>query len=337
MTTQDSTTYDAADQLAPISSSSTVEQLQEVMDMARIAANAQRDLEAAGENPLDEAEGEETPATDAQPGESATEAPAEQAPESVDAEQAEEEADEEPAEAPPSESTPQPTDEQKYSRRDAARFKTELDTAKQTLQQVKAQLAQHQASDSAIITRIVEQAGSEEDYRKLVDKVVAGQASDEERQRANIMQQWRTVAGPIYRQAQQQVTTAWGYAFQAAGQYDGMTDETRQRMNAAVDPQQALETIHAAGLSAGAEQARAQMKADAQKLQAENQRLKAELSSVKSKQAAAQPQPATPDGASPASMPKLPPMFLEDGVTLNPEFEKLASSGKLYGVEKLTG
>jgi hypothetical protein len=331
MTTQDTTT-DAAD-LAPISTASSPDQLEEIMNVARIAANAQRDLEANGENPLDPAEEEpEAPAESEQPAQSATDAPAVEAPESAEAEAE----DEEPEEASPPESTPQQSQEPTYSRRDAARFKAELDTARTDAQTLRSQLHQHQSSDAAIITQIQQQAGSEDEYRKLVDKVVQGQATDEERQRASIMQQWRTVAGPIYRQAQVQVTTAWGKAFTAAGQLDGMTDEARGQIMSAADPQQALEAIHKAGIAAGTEKAQRDMQADAKKLQAENQKLKAELSSLKTRQTAAQPQPATPDGASPAAMPKLPPMFLEDGVTLNPDFEKLASSGKLYGVEKLT-
>jgi hypothetical protein len=280
MTTQDTTT-DAAD-LAPISTASSPDQLEEIMNVARIAANAQRDLEANGENPLDPAEEEpEAPAESEQPAQSATDAPAVEAPESAEAEAE----DEEPEEASPPESTPQQSQEPTYSRRDAARFKAELDTARTDAQTLRSQLHQHQSSDAAIITQIQQQAGSEE-YRKLVDKVVQGQATDEERQRASIMQQWRTVAGPIYRQAQVQVTTAWGKAFTAAGQLDGMTDEARGQIMSAADPQQALEAIHKAGIAAGTEKAQRDMQADAKKL--------------------------------------------------NPDFEKLASSGKLYGVEKLT-
>jgi hypothetical protein len=334
MTTQD-TTVDTAD-LAPISTASTPEQLEEVMKVARIAANAQAELEANGEDPNAPAEEEapETPATTEQPGESPADRPAETAPESVYAETTQEPSDE--AEEEESD-TSQKADEPSYSRRDAARFKGELDIANRDRQTLKAQLQQHQAADAAIITQIQQQAGSEDEYRKLVDKVVAGQATDEERQRANIMQQWRTVAGPIYRQAQVQVTQAWGHAFNAAGQYEGMTDEARQSIMAATDPTTALEAIHAAGLAAGVERTRAEIQADAKKLQSENQRLKAEISILKTRKTTVAPAPATPEGSSPAAMPKLPPMFLEDGRTLNPEFEKLASSGKLLGVEKLTG
>jgi hypothetical protein len=336
MTTQDQTTFDAAD-LAPISTSSSVEQLDEAMDVARMAANAQRDLEAAGENPLDPSdEEEENPESGEQGEESTTGSPAEEAQESEDATTDEEEAEEEPEEAPPAAPTPQQQPQPTYSRRDAARFKSELDTARTELQTLRGQVNAHRSSDSSIIQQIAQQAGSETDYQQLVDKVVSGQATADEQQRANIMKQWRTIAGPIFRTAQEQVFNQWAGAYQAASQYDGVTPEAAQAIMNASDPARALETIHAAGAVAGAEKARQEFKDEQKKVQAENQRLKAELSSVKSKQVAGKPQPATPDGSSPAAMPKLPPMFLEDGA-LNPDFEKLASSGKLLGVEKLTG
>jgi hypothetical protein len=336
MTTQD-TTFDAAD-LAPISTASSLDQLDEAMDVARIAANAQRDLEAAGENPLDAADEEkEAPEEDEQDGESTTGSPAEEAQESEDASTDEEEVEEEPEEEPAPASTPQQQPQPTYSRRDAARFKSELDTARTELQTLRGQVNSHRSSDASIIQQIAEQAGSEPDFQALAQKNNLGQASDQERQKLAIMQQWRQVAGPIYRTAQQQVFNQWAGAYQAASQYDGVTPEAAQAIMNAVDPAAALQTIHAAGMTVGADKARQEFKDEQKKVQAENQRLKAELSSVKSKQVAAKPQPATPDGSSPAAMPKLPPMFLEDGSTLNPDFEKLASSGKLYGVDKLTG
>jgi len=326
--------FDEAD-LAPISSASSAEQLQEAMDVARLAANAQRDIEAEGGNPLEPAEEEaeqETPESGEQPEEPAEEEPAEEA------QEPEEQTEEEPTEgeeaqsrAPPEEPPPK-KGEPAYSRRDAARFKSELDARTAELQQTRGQLQRLQATDASIIRQIAEQAGSEDEFRQLTSKVISGAASDEERQRANIMQQWRQVAGPIYRQAQVQVLNDWAQAFTGAGNFDGMTDDSRQQIQNGATPLVALETIHAAGVQAGVAQARAEQK----KAQAEIQRLKAEVSSLKTRQVTAKPQPAAPDGVTPATSSRLPPMLLEDG-SLNPEFEKLAHSGKLYGVEKLTG
>ncbi len=340
VTTQDSATYDTAD-LAPISTASTSEQLQEVMDVARIAANAQRDLEAAGEDPVAEAEEEklpETPASTETPVESPADKPAEtSAPESEGEQPEEEEEPEEPPEPKTEETKPKPKPgEPTYSRRDAARFKADLDAARTELQQARALAQQYQASDSSIITTIREQAGDEREFADLTRKNNLGQASDQERQRLQIMQQWRTVAGPIYRIAQLQNFEQMVGAWQAAAKFDGMDDTSRQQVLAATDPKLALELIHTAGLRAGEERSKAEAQAEQKKAQAEISRLKAEVSSLKTKVVTTKPQPATPDGASPAAGPKLPPMLNADG-TLNPEFEKLASSGKLYGVEKLTG
>lgn len=343
MTTQDTATFDAADlDLEPISTASSEQTLQEAMDVARIAANAQRDLEAAGEDPFAEAEEPaepETPEPSEPPAEAPTDKPApEKAPESEDEEEPEEETEEEAEEPEPKaeEQKPKPRPETTFSRKDAARFKADLDAARAELQQARAVAQHHQASDAAIIKAIQEQAGSEQEFAQLTQKVLSGKATDDERQRASIMQQWRQVAGPIYRTAQQQVVNNWASAFKAAADFDGMTDESRQQVMAAADPRQALDLIHAAGLKAGAEQVQSEARAEQKRLQAEITRLKAEVSSLKTRVVVSKPQPAAPDGTSSASGPKLPPMFLPDGM-LNPEFEKLASSGKLYGVEKLTG
>jgi hypothetical protein len=339
VTTQDTASTDTADlELAPISTASSEAQLQEIMDVARLAANAQRDLEAEGLDPLSEAE-DETP----EHPEPDTEQPAQESPEveipdesAATTEEPEEEA-EEPEEGEQSEAEPkQPETRSERRQRALQRVQDELKAARAELQQARAVAQQHQASDASIIRAITEQAGSEQEYANLTHKNNMGRATDEERQRLSIMAQWRQVAGPIYRTAQQQVVASWGNAFRATGDFDGMTEETHQQVMAAADPQKALELIHTAGLRAGEERARAEAQAEAKKVAAENARLKAEISSLKTKVVVSKPQPATPDGTSPAAGPKLPPMLLADG-TLNPEFEKLASSGKLYGVEHLAG
>jgi outer membrane biosynthesis protein TonB len=340
VTTQDTVEFDAAD-LEPISTAASEEALQRVMDMSRAAAEAQAELEAQGidpTSPAEEEQAEETPEPSEQPDESAEGEPAEEAQEPEEAEPPEEEQPEEEAEPKAEEPKPKPkpAEQPAYSRRDAVRFKADLDATRAELQQARAALQAHQASDASIISQIQEQAGSEREFQELQRKNNLGHASDQERQRLQIMEQWRQTAGPIYRNAQQQVVAAWGSAFTAAGNFDGMTDEARQQINSAADPRLALEAIHTAGLKAGTEVAQAEARAEQKKLQAEVQRLKTEVSSLKTKVVTTRPQPATPDGTTAASGPKLPPMLLEDG-SLNPEFEKLAASGKLYGVEKLTG
>ncbi len=338
MTTQDTTEFNAAD-LEPISTAASPESLQRIMDTSRAAAEAQRELEEAGIDPTSPAEEEkspETPASTETPTEPPADKPADQAPE-PEGELPEETEPEEPSEPKAEEPEPKPKPgEPTYSRRDAARFKADLDAARTELQQSRALAQQYQASDSSIITTIREQAGDEREFADLTRKNNLGQASDQERQRLQIMQQWRTVAGPIYRTAQLQNFEQMVGAWQAAAKFDGMDDTSRQQVLAATDPKLALELIHTAGLRAGEERSKAEAQAEQKKAQAEIQRLKAEVSSLKTKVVVTKPQPATPDGTSPAAGPKLPPMLNPDG-TLNPEFEKLAHSGKLYGVEKLTG
>lgn len=336
VTTQDTVEFDQAD-LEPISSASSADALQRIMDTARAGAEAQAELEAQGIDPTSPAEEEphtETPSEGESTEESAegepvaeTQEPEEQEPEG-EPESTEHEAEEPKPKPKPGEPT--------YSRRDAARFKADLDTARGELQQTRAQLQQHQTSDGAIIKAIAEQAGSEQEFQALSAKVLANRATDEERQRAGIMQQWRQVAGPIYRLAQQQVVSGWTRAFEAAGAFDGMDDESRQQINGATDPRTALELIHGAGVRSAEERVQAEAKAEQKKLQGEITRLKAEVSSLKTRATSARPQPAAPEGTNGAASPKLPPMLLDDG-SLNPEFQKLAASGKLYGVEKLVG
>jgi len=310
MTVEDTSRAD----IAPISTASTPEQLEEIMAVARAGAEAQAAIEAEGGDPFAVAD-----STDE--GEDLDEGEGE-----GEGEGAEEPTEEQPASEPRPKPRQQPKvdqEQERFSRRDASRFKADLDTAQAELQQARSELQARQASDTSIIQAIREQAGDEREYQALLDKLASGRATPEEQQRTNIMRSWRISAGPIYRVAQQQMVAAWGTALQDAVKLEGMDEKAHRQLMSTPDPTAVRDIIHQAGFRAGEKKA-----------QAEIQRLKAEVSSLKTKVVVSKPQPATPDGTSPAAGPKLPPMLLATG-ELNPEFEKLAHSGKLYGVEHL--
>src|SRR5713226_3735819 len=221
MATQYSATYDAAD-LEPISTAASPESLQRIMDTSRAAAEAQRELEEAGVDPTSPAEEEkptETPASTEPPAESPADKPAEQAPESTE-ESPEAEEPEEPPE-PKAEEPKSKPGEPTYSRRDAARFAEELKTAKAELQQTRAEFNARQASDASIIQSIQQQAGSDQEYMQLRDKV---RRTEDEQQRYELMVEWRKVAGPIFGVAQKQMANFMVGAWQAAAKFDGMDD-----------------------------------------------------------------------------------------------------------------
>lgn len=299
--------------IAPISTSSSPEELEEAMNVSRIAAEAEKEILESGEDPLAEASDVDEDDEDAP-------LPDDDEEESFDDQEQTDETEE-----------PEPEPEpERFSRRDAARFRSERDQYQQAWRATQAQLQAVRASDSSIIQAIAAQAGSESEFQQLVNKVVSGTATPAEHERTIVMQRWRQVSGPIYREAQQQVFNQWAGAYQAATQFEGMTPEAQQRIMSAADPLQALETIDANGYARGARD-------KTRELQAENQRLKAENQSLKTRNMANGRQPVSPGGLGGTATRKLPPMFLEDGITLNPDYERLASSGALLGVDLSAG
>lgn len=276
--------------IAPISTASSPEALQRVMDVARAGAEAQAELEEAGVDPNSPADPEYSDETEDDEGEDEGEL----------------------------EQRAEQGDQPRYSRRDAARLARELEQLQNDVARTRGELHARQANDATLMRQIAEQAGSDAEFEQLRNTV---RRTPQQQERFETMAQWRAVAGPIYRVAQEQVMQNMSGAFNAAAELGGMTPEMHQQLLRATDAKKALELVHQAGVKTAA---------------AEIARLKAEVSSLKTQVTAGKPQPAAPEGLSGAASPRLPSMLLDDG-SLNPEFEKLAKSGRLYGVERLSG
>ena len=285
------------------------------MDTARAGAQAQAELEAQGIDP-------ESPAEDEDP-----ENPEDAGDESEQEPQAEHPDDSAAAEDEPSpddERSTQHEQETRSERRQRAlqRVTGELEQTKARAQALEGQLHQVRASDSNVINAIQQQAGSEQEFQQLRDTV---RRTPEQQQRYEVMVEWRKVAGPIYRTAIDQAYSGLADAITKASEFEGMPRDAAQQLLKTGQPSEVFKLVYEAGQKSG-------QKA----LAAENQRLKAEVSSLKTGKVATGRQPASPDGAPANGTSKLPPMLLADG-SLNPEFDKIAASGKLYGVERLTG
>lgn len=288
------------------------------MEHSAIAANAQRDLEA--ENPSgtpdwqevaedeDDDELEDDEATPEQP--AATSEPA----------------------APTAPETPgEPAAQPRYSRRDAARFAAERDTARAIQAQAQAELNTIRASDRHILTQLGEVSGYKRNpqtgrfvYEELAEKVLNGQASAEEQQTAVEMRQWAELAGPIYREAETQVQRQYAANWSALGDLEGIGPEGMQQLNSAPDAIAAGNAIYNMALKAGEARAR---NAQAQHIA----RLEGELKSLKRDRLVRSPQPATGNGAAVPSGGGWMDQAFDDKGQIRPEFEREVAAGRWLG------
>lgn len=301
------------------------------MAQAEIAANAQRD-EEAGTPPATEPARQEAPATDA--GQTA-----EQEDDEDDTEE-----EEQPAASPapaaqeaPAESTP--SEQPKYSRRDAARFAQERDAAarerdeaRQIAARAAAELNDARSKDQHILTQLAEVSGYTRDpdgrfrYENLRDKVVRGTATPDEAQTVAEMTQWQELAGPIYRAAHLQVDRAYAANWNELKDLDGVGDAGLEKLRAAPDAIAGSRELHSMALAAGEAKARA-------RYEGEIASLKAQVKSLKTGQVARAPQPAVANGAAVATgggwRDKA---FSANGLTSD-EFDREVRAGKWLGVD----
>lgn len=311
------------------SSSALAAHLDEVMAQTAIAANAQRDEEAGvplqGEPPRQEA-----------PGTTADS-------EGEDTEDDEEEDEASPAEQPAPEAAPAaseaPTEPPKYSRRDAARFAQERDTAQREATEVRtiaeraqAEVNAMRAADQQILSAMSEVSGYTRDangrfrYENLRDKVVEGTASEQERQEVAEMTQWHKLAGPIYRAAEAQVTQAFSADWAKLKDLEGVGDAGLQKLNQAPNGVAAAREIHTLAYAAGEAKANAAAKATIARLQSE-------VKSLKNGKVANLPQPAVTNGAAVATNGSWREKAFNPDGSLNDDFDKEVRAGKWLGVD----
>ena len=314
-------------------------QLDDTMAQAEIAANAERDQEEAELTPTASSARQEarseTPGDEDESDEDEDAEPAEEAPD-ADEDEAEEE-----EEAPKPAPTPAPTAEgPKYSRRDAARFATELDQTKGQLDQAQTQLRAHQGelgryreTDTLIRRHLQQQSGYVVEqngryrYENLSAKVLEGSATAEEADEVAQMTQWHRFASPIYRAAEDVVLGAFKADWDSLKELEGIGPDGMQKLNKAQSVVQAAREVHALSLAAGEAKAKAKYEAKLAKLQAENK-------SLKTNSVSRGPQPAVANGqAVPANGSLLQRMIDPKTGLTSAEFDREVASGKWLGVE----
>jgi hypothetical protein len=281
------------------------------METAGIAANAQRDLEADGIDPS-------APADDDQPAQLAddeADLPEDEAPAPETNTRDERPEDQEDRAKPASE-------QKRYSRKDAARLDSELQDTTRRLNETASRIAQFEQTDRAIITRLAELTGSDGSYDRLSARVLDGTASTEERNAVQQMTEWRKVAGPVYRVAQQEVWNAFSTDFSALKSLEGVTEKVFDDLKSAPNPAVMLRKVFALGVAAG-EKRRA----------SETARTEAAVTDLRTKRASAKTQPVPATAGAPTHNGRLiDRMFKPDG-TLDPEYERRAERNEFLGAD----
>jgi hypothetical protein len=313
---------------APLSPQQTLEaHLDDVMDQAAIAANAQRDEEAG----IPFAQPEQQEAQDGESDDDEQEDDADEQ-EAAPAAQAQEAEAAQPSETPPGE---QP----KYSRRDAARFAAELEVkareaaeAREIAQKAQAELTAARASDQHVLTQLAEisgftvEANGRTKYANLSDKVIRGTATEAERREVAEMTQWHELAKPIYRAAEREVSNAFATDWKALKDLEGVGEAGFEKLNKAPNSVAGARELHAMAYAAGESRAR-------KELETTISRLKAELKSAKLGVVTHAPQPAVANGAAvPGGASFRDRAFNADG-TLNEDFDREVRAGKWLGVD----
>jgi hypothetical protein len=314
--------------------------LDDVMAQAEIAANAERDEEAQTTPSAQPARQEaQPPASDDEDDEDDEDSvPAEEAPDEDESDESEPEEEEAPAPQP----VPQPQAEQpKYSRRDAARFASELEQSKRDLQQVQQLLRAHQGelgrvrdTDQLIRRHLQQQSGYTVEqngrfrYENLSEKLLKGQATQEEADEVAQMSQWHEFAAPIFRAAEEVVLGAFRADWGSLKDLEGIGPEGQQKLNRAPNTVQAAREIHALAYAAGQQKAKSEAQQTIAKLRAENK-------SLKTSQVARGAQPAVPNGqVTPATSGSLLQRMIDPTTGLpSPDFDREVAAGRWLGVD----
>lgn len=317
--------------------------LDDQMAQAEIAANSQRDqeLEEAGNPPAQPQRQEAQPSGDdgAEDEEEDEGDESEESATAAAASPAAPAAPEAASAAAPTTTTPAADEQPKYSRRDAARFAQERDTAQREAAEMRriadtaaAELNTARAADREILTALAEVSGYTLEsngrfrYDNLKDKALQGTATEAERTEVAEMTQWAKLAGPIYRQAEIQVTKAFSVDWNALKDLEGVGDAGLQKLATAPNGVAGAREMHALAYQAGAAKARAEA-------QSEIARLKAQLKSTKISSVARAPQPAVANGAAvPAGGGFRDRAFNADG-TINEDFDREVRAGKWLNVD----
>jgi hypothetical protein len=313
--------------------------LDDVMAQAEIAANAERDLGA--ETPTAPSTRQEAPAAPAEEEESDTEEPkpGEQPQEGDDGEGDAEDEEDEAEEPTPAPAPVQQAEQPKYSRRDAARFAAELESAKKDLTEVRAaaerfrgEVSALRASDQTIRNHLQKESGYVREpngryrYENLSEKVLKGSASPEEQEEVARMTSWHEFAAPIFRAAEEMVLGSFKADWTTVKDLEGIGDDGLSKLNAVPSTVDAVREVHARAYAAGQAKAKAES-------QARIARLQAEVKSLRTGVVARAPQPAAANGAAvPAKGGFLQKAIGPDGLS-NPDFDREVAAGKWLGVD----
>ena len=285
--------------------------LDDIMRTAETAANAQRDSEAqAIDTPVAE------PAT-SQVADDEADLPEDesQTPETSPREERQEEPGDRAPQAPQS-------DQKRYSRKDAARLDNELQETTRRLNETSSRIQHYQQTDRAIISQLAQLTGSDGSYDRLSQRVLEGTASTEERNQVQQMTEWRKIAGPVYRVAQQEVWNAFSSDFSELRKLEGVTDSVYEDLKAAPNPAVMLRRVFDLGVAAGEK-----------RRQSETTRLNAAVTDLRTKRAAEKPAPVPATAGAPTHNGRLiDRMFKADG-SLDPEMERRAERGEFLGVD----
>jgi len=248
--------------------------LNDTMREAELAANAQRDQEAG--TPMDEPTQEEPPI--------------EQGDEAELPDEIEPDAEPGPADQAQEQEPPPQTEPKRYSRRDAARLDAELSETTRRLNEHTSRIQQYEQTDRAIIGRLAELTGADGSYERLSTRVLDGSATPDERNQVQQMTEWRKVAGPVYRVAQQEVWDAFGKDMTSLKQLEGVTEPVYQELLKAPNPATMLKRVFELGIATG-EKRKA----------SEATRLNAAVTDLRTKSTASKPQPVPASAGAPTN------------------------------------
>ncbi len=206
-------------------------------------------------------------------------------------------------------------EEKRYSRRDAARFATQLTEVSRERDEIRQKLQHYENTDRAVLSELVDLVGTEQQYADARDR--AAQGDQDAQKRYAEMTEWRKLVGPLERRYQLQL----GAQFAELEKLPGMTKEDHGSIAHAATPIVALRQMYEVGKRAGLAERTQELDA-----------LKTEVSTLRTKQVATGTQPTTPGAGTPPKAPNVEQMIDPKTGALTDEGERLVRSGALRGV-----
>lgn len=216
-----------------------IDRLDDIMDQARIAADAQAELERDG---YDVESGDDLSALDADDGEDLEDDEDLVGDDDAHGDDGEEGAGSDEQTAP-----------RRWTRKEAERVANELAEAKAQLSEHHGELERIHQSDQHILRELgqisgyVKESNGRFRYENLTEKVLKGTATAAERRECNEMTQWHDLAAPIFREATRQfestrdqfiasVGTSWRQTMTSAVRAEKLDDSVAERIYNSPEP-----------------------------------------------------------------------------------------------------